>query len=100
MAYEKNGSPLLRNILHFSEAFILKFSVANSKHLVDDQNFRFQMGCNGKGQPDVHPGGISFYRRINISCNTSKLNDRVELGPYLCFSHSENCSIQVNIFAS
>ena len=35
-----------------------------SQHFIDDENLRFEMRGDRKGQPDIHPRRVALHRRI------------------------------------
>jgi hypothetical protein len=54
MAHKKHGSPLTCDVPHPSEAFLLKFDIADREDFVDHKNFRFQMGRDRKSEAGIH----------------------------------------------
>jgi hypothetical protein len=48
----------VNNLLHSIEAFLLEDSVSDRQYFVEDDDFRVQMGCDRKRQPNVHATGI------------------------------------------
>ncbi|HUF99775.1 MAG TPA: hypothetical protein VMM60_16735 [Ilumatobacter sp.] len=58
------------------------------------------MSSDREGQADIHPAAVSLYRRVKERANICELDNGVELltdGP---LAHSEDRSIQVDIFAT
>src|SRR5204863_1413744 len=47
MADEQNGSTAPRHIAHRAEAFLLELEVADGEDLIDDEDFRLQVGGHG-----------------------------------------------------
>ena len=64
MAHEQHGAPVSRDVMHFTQTFLLELGVADGENLVHDKNFRLQMGGDGEGQPDIHAAGVPLDRRI------------------------------------
>ena len=56
--------PSTHYVVHLAEAFLLELSVADRQHLVDDQNLRFQMRRDGKGEAHIHAAAVALYRRV------------------------------------
>ncbi|MBV9295624.1 MAG: hypothetical protein JO145_08625 [Acidobacteriaceae bacterium] len=55
MAHEQDCPTFARgDILHLAEALPLELRVADREHLIDDQDFRLEMGGNRKGKTHVH----------------------------------------------
>jgi hypothetical protein len=67
---------------------------------VHDQNVGIQVRSDGKGQTNVHPATVTFYRSIQKSLSLSKGHDRCEFLIYLETIHAENGSVQVDIPSS
>ena len=92
--------PLLRNFLHFAEALLLKFEVADGQHFVHEQNFGLEMRGHGKRQPHLHSRAEMLQRRIDETFDLGEIDDLVELAVDFSLAHPENRAAQVDIFAS
>src|ERR1700733_8024029 len=88
---------VIAHILHFSEAFLLEFRIADCEHLIDDQDLRLQKGGYCKGKAHIHPGRISFHRRIDIPLNAGKIDDLVEFPSDLSTGHAKDGAVQEDI---
>ena len=49
VANENNRPPLTGDVLHFAQALLLKFGVADREHLIDDQHLGLEMRRDRKG---------------------------------------------------
>ncbi|AHF94851.1 hypothetical protein OPIT5_28465 [Opitutaceae bacterium TAV5] len=76
----------------------MKLGIPHRQHLVYDENFRFQMGCHGKGEADIHAGGIAFDGRIQKFLHASEIHDFVEFPFNLCSRHTEDGAIEEDVF--
>ena len=90
----------LGNVAHFSEAFLLKLGVSDGQDFVHDQNFRLQMRGHRKGEANIHPTTVTFYRSIKEYLYTGKGNDLIELALNFQSAHPENRSVQEDVFAA
>ncbi len=43
------------DFLHFAEAFLLEFSIADGEHFVDDENFRIEWAATAKARRTYMP---------------------------------------------
>ena len=60
---------------------------------------RLKMRCDGKCQAHIHATAVSFNRRVKKPLDFRKRNNLVELRLYLCSCHSENRTVQENVFS-
>jgi len=100
MADKENCFSAVSNTFHFLDAFFLETGVADCKNLINKQNIRLQVRCNGKSETDKHSAGISFYRCVNEFSYLRKLENIVKFFIYFCFGHSENRTVKINIFSA
>ena len=54
MTDENDRAPMPGHVLHLSDTLLLESSVADSQHLVDNEDFWIQVRCHGKGEPHYH----------------------------------------------
>src|ERR1051325_11541769 len=100
MADKEDGSSLtLGDVIHLSEALLLKFSVPNGEHLIYKKYLRLEMGCDSKRETYVHSGRIPFHRSIYKFLDLGKRYNFIEFLANLSASHTENRSIRKNILA-
>ena len=86
--------------LQFSEALFLEGDIPDRQHFVDQQDFRFEVCRDGKGEPDVHAAGIPLHGRVEKPAHVRELHDLVELVPNLPSPHSQESSVQVDVLAT
>src|ERR1700675_3964113 len=55
---EDDGAALAGDVAHFAEALFLEIYIAHRQDLIDEEDFRFEVGSDGEGQADVHAGGV------------------------------------------
>src|SRR5688500_2503923 len=58
------------------------------------------MSGDGKRQFHIHARRITFHRRVEKFFNFRKFHDFIELRLNLPFLHSENCTVEKNIFST
>src|ERR1700704_1028899 len=94
VAYENDGTPFFRrDVFHLSHTLFLKLGVADSKDFIDQQNFRIEMGRDGKGEPHVHAARVSFHRRIEKLLDLGEGDNVVEFSADFGPGHAENCTV-------
>ena len=93
VAHEKDGAAFARNFPHFAKTLLLETRIPNSQHLVDDQDFRVQVGCYSKSQAHMHAAGIVLHRRVDKLLNFCKSHDFVEFSVNFRFFHPQNRTV-------
>ena len=86
------------NLLHFTETFFLEGAIADRQDFVHNQNLRFQMRCDGKGEPHIHAAGVAFDRRIEEFFHFGECDNGVEFLFDFRACHSKDCAIEKNVF--
>src|SRR5580658_6331721 len=99
MTDKYNSAASFGNVSHFTQTFLLELQVADGEHLINQQNFRFQMRGDGKRQAHLHAAAVMFERSVKKAFNFSEGDDLVKFAGDLSLPHSENCAAQVNILA-
>src|SRR2546423_15542904 len=95
MANEHDGASLFRHhVVHFTETFFLKLDVADGQHFVDQENFRIEVGRDGKREPDIHAARIALDRCVEKLLDLGKSNDLVELLSNFGAAHTKNGAVQ------
>jgi hypothetical protein len=51
VGYKQDGPSTPSHVVHLTETLSLKIGIADSKHLVDNKNFRIKVRGDGEGQP-------------------------------------------------
>src|SRR5438874_2410013 len=100
MADEQDRATVLGDVLHFPDAFLLKLRVADSQHLIDDQDLRFQMRRDSKCQANIHAAGVAFHWSVDELVYFSESHDIVEFPANLGAVHSEDGTVEKNVFAA
>ena len=78
MADEEHGPSLLRGTPHSPETLPLKGGVADSQHLVDQEDLGLEMRRHREGQSQIHAARIALHRRIDEALNFGERDDLVE----------------------
>ena len=99
MAHKENGAAGARHLVHLAQAFLLKGKVAHGQHFVHQQNFRFQMGRHGKGQPRLHAAAVMLQRSVQKFGNFREGHDLVELAQDFPPLHAQNRAVQKDVLA-
>src|SRR4029077_10309 len=68
------------------DALLLERGVADSQHLVDDEDVRVDVDRYSKTEPDIHTRRVVLHRAVDELCELAELDDLVEqaigLGPW------------------
>jgi len=97
MGNEDDGAAGAGDVAHFAEAFLLEVEVADGENLIDEENFRLEMGGDGERQADVHAGGVVLDGRVDESFQFGEGDDFIELALDFRFPHSQNGSGEKSI---
>ena len=101
MTHEKHRPSLSpAYILHLADRLLLELRISHGQDLVHDQDFRFQVRCNGETKTDRHTGRIPLDGRIDISFATGEIDDLVQFQIDIVLRHPHNGAIHVDILAS
>ena len=87
----------LDDILHLSEALLLKARVADREHLVDDEDLRLEVRGDGEGQPHVHAARVALHRRVDELLDLGERDDLVELPADFRLAHAEDRAVQKDV---
>ena len=99
MTYKQNGVSIVAlTFFHFFYAFLLKLGITHGQHFIHNQYFRLQMGRHGKGKPHIHAGRIALHRGIKKFFHPGKIYDFIKLAAHFSPTHTENSTIEKNIF--
>ena len=77
--------------------FFLELRVTHRQHLVDDEDFRFQVRRHGEGEPHIHAAGVMLHRRIEKHLRLGKGDDLVELAVDLLARHAKDRAVEINV---
>ena len=100
MADEQHRAAAFRDLRHLSQTLFLELGVADREHLVDDQNFGFQMRRDRKRQPHIHARGESLDRRIEKLLHVGEGDDLIEPPFDLGAPHAEDGAVEIDVFAA
>src|SRR5215472_14492381 len=100
MGDEDDSAADAGDVAHFSEAFFLEIDVADGEDFVHEQDFRLEVGGDGKGQTNVHAGGVVFDGRVNELFKLGEGNDFVEFAGDLALAHSQDGAGKEGVFAA
>ena len=100
MTDKKNGSTFLGDGSHFTYAFVLKRCIPYGKHLIHDQNLRFQVCRHCERESQIHPGGVALDWSIDELLHFRESDDLVELPGNLRLSHAQDGAVQVDVLPS
>jgi len=98
VADKKHGAAGAGDLVHLAEAAFLEFGIADGQDLIDDEDLWVQMGCHGKGQPDLHPAGVPLDRCVNELFHPGKAHDVVEFAADLGLGHPQDGPVEVDVF--
>src|SRR5208283_5284925 len=97
MADENDGAAGAGHITHFAEALFLEVDVADGEDVIHQEDFRLEVGGNGKGQAHVHTAGIVLYGRVNEFFQLRESHDFIEFARDFALAHSQNCTAQISV---
>src|SRR5690349_11795601 len=100
MGDKDDGAAGASDIAHFAETFFLEIDVADGEDFVHEKDFRLEMGGNGKGEADVHAGGVVLHLGVNEFFELGEGDDFIELALDFGFAHAENGAGEESIFAA
>src|SRR5262249_18524516 len=97
---KQNRAPLCADFLHLLKTLLLKLRVADGQHFINQQHFGLEMRSHAERESHVHPARITFDRRIEKLLYLSEGNDLVELAIDLRLLHTENRTVEINVFTT
>src|SRR5206468_8278582 len=86
--------------LHFPNTFALKCSVTHCQDFVDQQDLWFKVRSNGEGETNIHAAAVALDRSVQEFFDLGESDDFVELPADLGARHSEDRTVQENIFTT
>src|SRR5215469_11610087 len=99
MADEQNGAPTGCDIFHLPQTFLLEVGVADRQYLIDNEDFRFEMSCNGEGKPNIHARRVALNRRVEKFLDLREGDNLIKFTADFRAGHAEDRAIQVDILA-
>src|SRR5689334_16583410 len=100
VADEEYGPSFPGGFSHLPKTFSLKGCVSDGQDFIYQQNVRFEMSGHGKGETDIHSARVILNRCVDKLINFCERYNCIELLHNLLSSHSKNCAVQKNVFAS
>ena len=101
VADEKNSPAFfVAYLVHFAHTFFLELHITDSEHLVDNEYLRAEVCSDCEGEADVHSAGEAFYRCIKEFFHARELYDVVEILADFPDVHTQNCGVEVDVFAA
>jgi len=80
--------------------FFLKGGIADGQHLIDQEDFRFQMSGDGEGEAHVHAARVLLDRSVDELFEFGEGNDFIKLPSNFPSVHSEYGAIEIDILMS
>src|SRR5205823_14048434 len=99
MAHENNGASALGHVAHLAETFFLEVDVADGQNLIDEKNFRLEMGGDGEGQADVHAGGVVLNGGVNEFFELGEGHNLIEFADDFALAHAKDGAGEERVFA-
>ena len=100
VADQDDGAAGAGHVAHLAQAFLLEIDVANGEHLVHQKNLRFEMGGDGKGEADVHTGGIMLHGCVDEFFELGESNDFIKFACDFALGHAQNGTAKKSVFAA
>ena len=97
VADEQDGAAASSDLAHLRKALLLEPGVSNGQHLVDDQDLRFKMGCDGERQPHKHADRVVLNRSGGELLHLGEGHNLVEFASDLRPAHAENGTVEENV---
>src|SRR5436853_219536 len=86
---KSTGPAAAAEVLHAAEASLLELRVADREDLVDEQDLRFEMCCDGEREPHGHPARVALHGRVDELVDARELEDLGQLALDLASFHAE-----------
>ena len=97
VAYKKDCPTHFLKFFEFTITFCLKEHIPYRKCLINDQNFRIDIDCNGKSQTNEHTTGICFDRLMYKIADVCKIQNILQSGINLLFGKTHHSSIEIYV---
>ncbi len=86
--------------MHLAQTLLLELMVADSKHLIYDEDVAFEMRGDREGESHIHAGAVSLHRQIKEPLHPRKRDDLIEFALDVRPAHPEDGAIEEDIFAT
>src|SRR5215472_6896721 len=100
VADEQHSAAAAGNFGHLAEALPLEIDVADSEHLVDDQDLGFKMRGDRERKTDIHAAGIALDRGVEEFLDVGKGDDLIEFFADLGAAHTEDRAVEIDVLAA
>src|SRR5215510_4159753 len=100
MADEQHSSAVARHLPRLLYALLLKGVITDGQDLVDQENVRVQVRCDGERQPQIHTAGKMLDGCVNEALHFGKRNDFVKPSVNLSLLHAQDRATQVNVLTA
>src|SRR5262249_24067109 len=97
VADEQHRLTAVTHLLHFAYALAMKLSIANRQHLVDQENFWFEMGRDSECQTDVHSARVALDGGFKELLDLREGDNLVELAIDLPSRHPQNGTVEIDV---
>src|SRR6266849_1488814 len=97
MADKDNRAAGAGYVSHFPQTRALKFDVADGENFIDQQNFRFKVRGNRKGQAHKHAAGIMLHRRVDEFVEFGEGHDFIEFAGDFLPAHAQDGAAQIRV---
>lgn len=78
----------------------MELGIADGEDFIYDEDFGFEVGGDGEGESDVHPGGVAFDGGVYKLFDTGEGYDFVEFAADFGAGHAEDGAVEVDVFAT
>ena len=84
-------------LAHPVEAFLGEGGVTHGEHLVDQQDFRFDIDRDGEAQAHRHPGGVGLHRVVDERFDPGEVDDLVQAAADEVSPQAEQGTVQKDV---
>src|SRR3990172_385065 len=99
MTDEQDGAPAPSHVPDLVETLALKGHVADGQDLIDEQDFRIEVGRDREAQAHEHAARVVLYRCIEKLLRLGEGHNIVELAIDLGPLHPQDRAIEINVLA-
>lgn len=80
--------------------FFLEGSVANGENFIEDENITLGANSNGKGEADLHAGGVIFEFLVHKIFEFGEFDDIIIHGGDFGVTEAKHGTIEIDVFAT
>src|SRR5262249_44747495 len=100
VADEEDGAAVAGHAADLAEALALEGGVADGQHLVENQDFRFDVCRDREREADVHAARVALDRDVDEPLDLGKRDDLVESTSDVGAVHAEDRAVEIHVFAT